>query len=166
MNSIQKIAFGGGCHWCTEAVFQSLTGVISVEQGFVASDGDHKSFSEAVVVTYKPGEISLKDLVLIHLFTHESTVQHSLRDKYRSAIYTLRKKDVEALEMMWPELQSEFSEPLITETLPLKEFKASHEMFHNYYYSNPEKPFCKKYIHPKLQMLRHRFSKHLTPKTA
>jgi len=63
METIHKIAFGGGCHWCTEAVYKSLKGIISVEQGFVASDGEESSFSEAVIVSYEPSDISLEDLI-------------------------------------------------------------------------------------------------------
>jgi peptide-methionine (S)-S-oxide reductase len=61
-----KIALGGGCHWCTEAVFQSLLGVLKVEQGYVASIGDNGSFSEAVIV-FLIRMISLQTLIEIHL---------------------------------------------------------------------------------------------------
>ena len=86
-NDTAKIAFGGGCHWCTEAVFQQLKGVIRVEQGFVASVNEYQSFSEAVIVHFNPSIIPLKILVEIHLYTHKSTSNHSMRSKYRSAIY-------------------------------------------------------------------------------
>jgi len=49
---VKKIGFGGGCHWCTEAVFQSLRGVLFVEQGYIASTEPNSSFSEAVIVSY------------------------------------------------------------------------------------------------------------------
>ena len=83
-----KIAFGGGCHWCTEAVFQSLKGVKLVEQGYVASIKENNTFSEAVIVHFDSNSISLKTLIEIHLHTHKSTSDHSMRNKYRSAIYT------------------------------------------------------------------------------
>ena len=87
METFHKIAFGGGCHWCTEAVYKSLKGIISVEQGFLASDGEESSFSEAVIVSYEPSDISLEDLILIHLYTHKSTSDHSMRNKYLSLIH-------------------------------------------------------------------------------
>jgi peptide-methionine (S)-S-oxide reductase len=163
VKSIKRIAFGGGCHWCTEAVFQSLKGVEKVEQGFVASEADNGTFSEAVIVSFFPNEISSKDLVLIHLLTHESTAEHSFRNKYRSAIYTMNDEDKEELERIWDEFQAQFKEKLITKILPFKAFYPSEEMFHNYYYSNPEKPFCKKYIDPKLKLLRENFSRQVVP---
>tara|TARA_R110002167_G_scaffold29977_7_gene99517 strand:+ start:168 stop:686 length:519 start_codon:yes stop_codon:yes gene_type:complete len=165
MNGFCKIAFGGGCHWCTEAVFQSIKGVKDVQQGYVASLAENDSFSEAVVVTYAPSVISLKELVLIHLFTHESTADHSFRQKYRSAIYTMEPNDGDVLAGIWQELQLEFTARLITEVLPFKAFKPSEGMFHNYYYSNPDKPFCKSYIDPKLTILRNKFSDNWRQKT-
>jgi len=85
MNS--KIALGGGCHWCTEAVFQSIRGVVSVEQGYIASTEPNSSFSEAVIVSYDPLTLDIKSLIDIHIRTHSSTSTHRLRDKYRSAVY-------------------------------------------------------------------------------
>ncbi len=158
---VSKIAFGGGCHWCTEAVFQSLGGVERVEQGFVASVGTAARFSEAVIVWYRPTEISLTELVRVHLHTHESTAAHAFRSKYRSAVYTMCAGDEKAVREAWNGLQSEFNNALITEILPFKAFRPSDEMFHNYYRSNPEKPFCKKYIGPKLELLRRKFPKQL-----
>jgi len=82
-----KIGFGGGCHWCTEAVFQALNGVQKVEQGFIRSDPPQDSFSEAVIVTFDSKILSLETLIEVHLRTHASTSSHKMRGKYRSAIY-------------------------------------------------------------------------------
>ncbi len=87
MGNLEKIGFGGGCHWCTEAVFQSLKGVEKVEQGWIASEGEASTLSEAVIVHFDTSQISLVLLIEIHLLTHESTSEHSMRKKYRSAIY-------------------------------------------------------------------------------
>ncbi len=153
METIHKIAFGGGCHWCTEAVYKSLKGIISVEQGFVASDGEESSFSEAVIVSYEPSDISLEDLILIHLYTHKSTSDHSMRNKYRSAIYTFGPLDVERSTLALQKFQNNFKKPLVTKVLPFREFKVSDKAFQNYYYKNPYKPFCKTHIAPKIKLL-------------
>lgn len=63
---------GGGCHWCTEAVFQALCGVSNVEQGYIKSLPPHDSFFEAVVVTLDPKDIPLDVLIYVHLRTHAS----------------------------------------------------------------------------------------------
>lgn len=161
MEEIHKIAFGGSCHWCTEAIFQSLRGVKGVKQGFIASDKGNESFSEAVIVSYLQDQITLKELVLIHLHTHNSTANHTMRDTYRSAIYTFNPIDGQRLQNMWGELQGNFDSKLITEILRFKAFRPSATIFHNYYYSNPRKPFCKKYIDPKLTLLQEKFSNQL-----
>ena len=67
MSNLIKIGLGGGCHWCTEAVFQSLKGVARVQQGWIASEGENTAFSEAIIVKYDPKTIDLKTLVAIHL---------------------------------------------------------------------------------------------------
>tara|TARA_R110000796_G_scaffold46596_2_gene112662 strand:+ start:17396 stop:17905 length:510 start_codon:yes stop_codon:yes gene_type:complete len=158
METIHKIAFGGGCHWCTEAVYKSLKGIISVEQGFVASDGEESSFSEAVIVSYEPSDISLEDLILIHLYTHKSTSDHSMRNKYRSAVYTFGPLDVERSTLALQKFQENFKKPLVTKVLPFREFKVSDKAFQNYYYENPYKPFCKTHIAPKIKLLLLKFA--------
>ncbi|MEM6684966.1 MAG: peptide-methionine (S)-S-oxide reductase [Bacteroidota bacterium] len=155
---IQKVAFGGGCHWCTEAVFQSLIGVQSVQQGWVQSTEEHDTFSEAVIVQFDAAVIPLKILVEIHLRTHKSTVQHSMRKKYRSAIYYYDQSQAKLLNELLSELQSGFEQKIITQVLPFVAFKASREEITNYYYSNPNKPFCEQFINPKLHLLLREFS--------
>ncbi|WP_189603309.1 peptide-methionine (S)-S-oxide reductase [Salinimicrobium marinum] len=157
-----KTGFGGGCHWCTEAVFQSLKGVVEVEQGYIASDGEYSAFSEGIIVTYDPEIIPLETLIEIHLLTHKSTSSHSFREKYRSAVYFLNPKDAEKSEEAISKLQKDFKKKIITQILPYKNFKASRDSLQDYYLKNPEKPFCKKYIHPKLQLLQREFSNDFT----
>ena len=155
---MDRIGLGGGCHWCTEAIFQSLKGVSKVEQGFIASQNDEELFSEAVIVHYDKRLISLKDLIKIHLHTHKSTSAHSMRNKYRSAIYAFDKDSMAKSQMTLNGLQEEFENPIITKVLPFEGFKSSDTQFHNYYYSNPTKPFCESYISPKLKLLLRNFS--------
>lgn len=150
----EKIGFGGGCHWCTEAVFQSLKGVQHVAQGFIKSDPPADTWSEAVIVTFDPAEIDLAALIEIHLRTHASTSHHKMRGKYRSAIYTFDEAQQRASRAEINHLQSEFDEDIVTNVLPFGAFRESDERFHNYYQSDPERPFCKTYIDPKLIKLR------------
>ncbi|MEW7292492.1 peptide-methionine (S)-S-oxide reductase [Aquimarina sp. 2304DJ70-9] len=154
----QKIGLGGGCHWCTEAVFQSLKGVIKVEQGYIKSLDKNMDFSEAVIVHYHPEIILLKDLIEIHLHTHKSTVNHSFRKKYRSAIYYFEEDIKHAIEHFLLEQQKNFEALIITKVLPFKEFLPSRSALLNYYQKNPDKPFCEKYINPKLDFLKEKYS--------
>ncbi len=139
-------------------MFQSLKGVVAVEQGFVASTKENNTFSEAVIVHFKPETISISVLIEIHLLTHKSTSQHTMRKKYRSAIYIFSETQNKSVLKILETLQLKFDKPFITKVLPFKAFKTSQEQFKNYYLKNPEKPFCKTYIEPKLKLLLNRFS--------
>lgn len=154
---MNKIALGGGCYWCTEAVFQSLRGVEKVEQGFVASDAANSTLSEGVIVYFDPEIISLEVLIEIHLLTHKSTSQHSMRKKYRSAVYSFSQIQQKEAQLALMKLQQMFGKRIITKVLPFKTFKPSEEQFTNYYYKDSQKPFCQNYIHPKLQLLLKKF---------
>ncbi len=157
MKNINKIGFGGGCHWCTEAVFQFLKGVTKVEQGFIASTGENSGFSEAVIVHFNPIAIPLEILIEIHLLTHNSTSNHSFRKKYRSAVYFFNAEEESTIKKILQEKQQDFQEELITQVLDFQKFKPSAEEFQNYYLNDPEKPFCQRYIHPKLNLLKEKF---------
>lgn len=156
---MKKIGLGGGCHWCTEAVFQSLIGVHLVEQGWISSTNEHHSFSEAIIVHFDPATISLHTLVEIHLHTHHATSNHSMRKKYRSAIYVFDDDQEQNSVQILTDLQSQFKTPIITTVLPFVAFKGNESQFLDYYYTNPDKPFCQNYINPKLKLLLKRFSK-------
>ncbi len=155
---MDKLGLGGGCHWCTEAVFQSLRGVGKVEQGFIASTDPNATFSEAVIVHFDPTFITPLDLIAIHLLTHESTSEHAMRQKYRSAVYTFSEGQLQNTKEILIRLQSNFERMLITGALPFDRFRPSEAHFTDYYYKNPQKPFCQNYIQPKLQLLLKQFS--------
>ncbi|MGC1514621.1 MAG: peptide-methionine (S)-S-oxide reductase, partial [Maribacter sp.] len=150
MYAIQKIGFGGGCHWCTEAVFLSLKGIVKVEQGFIAPKDNLAHFSEAVIIHFRESEISLKNLIAIHLHTHSSTSNHSMRATYRSAVYYIDAEQKRDSLVHIEELQSDFDRTIITQVIPFGAFQPSKEEFQNYYYKDTEKPFCENHISPKI----------------
>ncbi len=152
------MGLGGGCHWCTEAVFQSLRGVIEVDQGYIASQNENSSFSEAVVVHYDSEIIPLKTLIEIHLLTHHSTSDHSFRDVYRSAIYVYDAIDFIFAKAQLKTLQRAFKDTIITKVCYFKKFKKSRIEIRDYYKTDPNRPFCERYISPKLELLRTQFS--------
>lgn len=151
------IGFGGSCHWCTEAIFQSLEGVLEVKQGWILSE----YFSEAVVVDYDSAIISEATLIAVHLHTHNCTSNHSMREKYRSAVYTFTEDQASSAKEIISGLQTDFELPIITEVLPFREFKWNKPEQLNYYYTDPARPFCRNYIDPKLRLLMQRFGKEM-----
>jgi peptide-methionine (S)-S-oxide reductase len=158
MHKLEKIGLGGGCHWCTEAVFQSFKGVVSVEQGYLASNNENSSFSEGVCVNFNPETVNLQLLIEVHLATHKSTVNHSMRDKYRSAIYTFSEEQKTYAKQILASLNEQYQDKLVTNVLDFRAFSASREAITNYYYNNPGKPFCETFINPKLKLLLKNYS--------
>ena len=151
---LKKIALGGGCHWCTEGVFVSLRGVVRVEQGWVKSTPPHDDFSEAVIVHYDPARITAEDLIAVHLETHAATKNHGLRHRYRSAVYFFAPEEEVALCSILDNYRADYNEPLITQILPFAGFKSSLPEHLDYYRTDPDRPFCRRYITPKLDALR------------
>ena len=94
----------------------------------------------------------------MHLHTHAATKAHSMRGKYRSALYFLNHNhnhthnhnQQQRLAEILTVLGNEFHEPLITQILPLEGFTTSPAEYQNYYQTDPERPFCQTYIAPKL----------------
>ena len=154
MQTLPRIALGGGCHWCTEGVFVSLRGVSRVEQGWVASTPPHDAFSEAVIVHYDPAVITAEDLIAVHLATHAATKAHDLRHRYRSAVYAFSPEDEARFAAILSSLATAFTEPLVTRVYPFVDFQPSLPAHQDYYRTDPERPFCVRFIAPKLERLR------------
>lgn len=157
----ETVTFSGSCYWCMEAIFQTLCGVVQVDQGFASPLNDRENVFEAVRVCFEPTRISLDTLIEIHLHMHKSTSAHSRRDKYRSAIYVADTHQKSAAEHSLMKHQRDFKEKLVTRVMLLGVFELSDPRYHNYYAQNPQRPFCRTYIAPKLQTLRQRFSKYM-----
>jgi peptide-methionine (S)-S-oxide reductase len=156
-----KIGLGGGCHWCTEGVFESLIGITQVKQGWIASDGKHSDLSEAIEVYFDPTVISLSDLIEIHLYTHASTSNHSMRGKYRSAIYVYDDNQFKQSLNILNRLRADFDKALITQVYPFERFKPNKRELTDYFYTAPDRPFCQTYIQPKLKLLLARFNRYV-----
>ena len=156
-----KIGFGGGCHWCTEGIFTSLVGILSVHQGWIASRGNDSAYSEAIEVIYEPETISLSSLIEIHLHTHASTSNHSMRGKYRSAIYAYDNAQYDQALSILNAARDDFDQPLVTNVYMFEGFKLNKPEFSDYFYTDPNRPFCQTYIHPKLKILLARFSRYV-----
>ncbi len=154
---METAGFGGSCHWCTEAVFLSLKGVTEVEQGWISGEDAAGDFSEAVLVRFDPEVISLQALIGIHLHTHSSTSEHTMRSKYRSAIYVFSELQELAGVSAMKTLQDDFESRLITTVVRFREFRKNESQYLNYYFNNPDKPFCQTYIQPKLRLLMEKF---------
>lgn len=151
---MDKAGFGGGCHWCTEAVFQSVKGITKVKQGYLSTSENPAEFYEGVLVYYEAESLSFLKLIKIHLSTHKCTAPKINRKGYLSAVYCFNKSQFEKASSILNKLQRRFDQTLITRAFKIGEFKSSRKEILNYYRTNPNRPFCKLYIEPKLNNLR------------
>ncbi|MCP9236694.1 peptide-methionine (S)-S-oxide reductase [Lewinella sp. JB7] len=157
MSSLERIGLGGGCHWCTEGVFVSLRGVVRVEQGWIASRSPYDTPSEAVIVHFDPGRITAGKLITVHLETHAAWSDHAFRGKYRSAVYYFRAREADHYRQLLAAVAGQTDRTLRTMVLPFKSFKPSLPEHRDYFRSDPERPFCRRYIVPKLNHLREQY---------
>ena len=154
VNKPQRIGLGGGCHWCTEGVFVSLEGVSRVEQGFIAASAPDDAFSEAVIVHFDPDTIELDELLRVHVETHSSSGDHSLRGRYRSAVYVFDDGQLRDCRDVLTTIRTLDRPELLTRVLRFGAFRASLAEHRDYYRTDPSRPFCRRYIAPKIERLR------------
>ena len=178
-HNLETAVFGGGCFWCTEAVFQNLKGVESVTSGYAGGDMDKPSYedvssggsghAEVIKIEFDPAVISFKDLLAVFFTTHDPTTLNQQGadqgTQYRSTILYTSEDQRQAAEAFIKEQESNgtFNGPIITEIKPLGKFFEAEEYHKNYYASNPDKPYCQLVINPKLAKLREKHSKLLKP---
>ena len=160
---MEKIGFGGGCHWCTEGVFQALRGVLHVDQGFIQSEAPSDAWAEGVVVSFDPTTISVATLAEVHLRTHSAKTSYSPIERYRSAIYTFAANQHHESARIVAEFARNSGGTARTLVLPFLGFRPSEERYQNSYRTDPDRPFCRRYIDPKLAYIRRNFARIALP---
>ncbi len=163
---MQKIGFGGGCHWCTEGVFQALRGVVQVDQGFIRSEAPSDAWAEGVIVHFDPEVIGLGTLADVHLRTHSANGAYSPGGRYRSAIYIFDPHTRHEADRAIDQFARQSGEAARTTVLPFLGFQASDARYRNYYRTDPNRPFCRRYIDPKLDYIRRHFADIALPDSA
>ncbi len=171
MDNIETVVFGGGCFWCTEAVFEELKGVVSVMPGYAGGAVENPTYEQIETgktghaqvskVEFDPSKISYKDLLTVFFATHDPTTLNrqgaDVGTQYRSIIlYTTKEQKVAAEEFI-TELNKE-GEQVVTELKPLEKFYEAEDYHRQYYLKNKDKPYCQLVINPKLDKLQKKFS--------
>lgn len=167
--NFQTAIVGGGCFWCTEAVFQEVEGVHNVISGYSGGTVPGKptyreicsgltGHAEVVKVTYDPSIISFEDLLVIFLTTHDPTTLNKQGadrgTQYRSIIFYQNNSEKVTAENVIKYLSNLFKEPIVTEISKLKEFFEAEKEHQDYYKNNTSHPYCSYVIEPKLHKLR------------
>lgn len=166
--------FGGGCFWCTEAVFNELRGVTSVEPGYAGGNSDKPTYeqvcsgrtghAEVIRVEYDPSQVTFMDLLRVFFATHDPTALNyqgnDVGTQYRSTIlYETedQKREAKALIREFNDALS-FGKPVVTTVEPLGTFYKAEDYHHRYYARNPNQPYCQITIPPKLGKLHRQFA--------
>ena len=166
--------FGGGCFWCTEAIFKSIKGVKKVVSGYSGGKEKDPSYelistgstkhAEAIQITFDPKLISYADLLYIFLKTHNPTTLNrqgaDVGTQYRSVIF-YHDEQKKVAEKAINKAQNEYNEKIVTEIVPFENFYEAENYHQDYYKKNPDKMYCKLVIDPKIQKLKKDFKKYL-----
>jgi len=174
--NVQRITFGNGCFWCTEAVFLSVKGVKSVASGYMGGQTKNPTYkdvctgktghAEVIDLEYDADELSFDELLLIFFKTHNPTTLNrqgnDVGTQYRSAIFYYTDEQKQQAEAMIARLTAEhvFDKPIVTEVTPASEFYKAEDYHQDYFANNPHNPYCAAVIQPKL----HKFAKEFTDK--
>ena len=166
--------FGGGCFWCTEAVFDELRGVKSVVSGYAGGSTKNPTYeevcgggtghAEVIKIDFDPTEIAFKDLLTVFFATHDPTTLNrqgnDVGTQYRSAIFYANEEQKREAEAFIRELNDSkvFGNPVVTTLEPLGEFYEAEDYHQKYYANNPYQPYCQYMIPPKLNKLHKQFS--------
>jgi methionine-S-sulfoxide reductase len=171
----QIAVFGGGCFWCTEAIFQKIKGVTKVESGYAGGNiqnPDYETVStgttghaEAIKITFDPTVISYENLLFIFFRTHNPTTPnqqgHDIGTQYRSVIFYCDKNQESEAKKAKLLASETYGDPIVTEIIPFKEFYTAEDYHQNYYNENQNQPYCKFVIDPKIKKLQEEFKQYL-----
>lgn len=171
---METAIFGGGCFWCTEAIFKMLKGVKSVMPGYAGGTkpnptyeevcGGKTGHAEVIRIEYDPKEIKFRDLLTVFFATHDPTTPNrqgaDVGPQYRSVILYTTDTQKEETAQFIAGLNASSSEgkPIVTEIKPLDKFYEAENYHRDYYAKNQGNPYCEVVINPKLQKVQKEFA--------
>ncbi len=168
---METIYLAGGCFWCTEAVFKTIRGVLSVTPGYVGGTTIDPTYeqvcsgatghAEAVGVSYDPKEVSLSDLLEIFFESHDPTMLNQqgndVGTQYRSAIFYTEESQKPVIQDVVIKVQKEHRDPVVTEVHSAAAFYPAESYHRDYYIQHSTQPYCMAVISPKLQKIAKKF---------
>jgi peptide-methionine (S)-S-oxide reductase len=177
----ESAIFGGGCFWCTEAIFKVLRGVTSVMPGYAGGTTPNPTYeqvctgttghAEVIKMTFDPAQISYHDLLTVFFATHDPTVLNrqgnDVGTQYRSIVLYESEAQKHETEKFIKELVASDpkGKPVVTEIAPLKKFYEAESYHRNYFANNREMPYCQIIIEPKVEKLQEKFAALLKEKS-
>jgi len=166
-NKTELATLGGGCFWCMEAVFERLPGVKSVTSGYAGGQTENPSYeavcshatghAEVIQVEFDPAQISYDKLLDLFWQAHDPTTPNrqgaDVGTQYRSIIFFENNAQKVAAEKSKQAAAKRFSKPIVTEIVPLAKFYEAEGYHQDYFRNNPNAPYCRAVIRPKLEKL-------------
>jgi len=167
----RSIVLGGGCFWCTEAVYSQLDGVLSVRPGYAGGTKETADYrtvctgttdhAEVIEVAYDAGKISLGQILkLFFSIAHDPTQKdrqgNDVGRQYRSAIFTADDEQKRVAEAYLAQIERDrlFDSPVVTEVVPLEAFYEAEAYHHDYAARNPNQPYIRAVSTPKVEKLK------------
>ncbi len=175
----QTLVLGGGCFWCTEAVYVEVKGVLDVESGYSNGHAPQPDYelvctgttghNEVVRLVYDPAQVSTRELLEIFFVIHDPTTLnrqgHDVGTQYRSGIYfqtpaqeALAREFIQDLSR-----QQAFGAPIVTEVLPEQHYWPAEAYHQNYFERHPFQGYCMHVVAPKLEKFRRTFAERVAP---
>jgi peptide-methionine (S)-S-oxide reductase len=170
----QTIVLGGGCFWCTEAVYVKVKGVTDVESGYSNGDVERPSYeqvctgdtghNEVVKLTYDPAQISLRQILEIFFVIHDPTTLNrqgaDSGTQYRSGIYYTTPEQKQVAEDMIRQMTQEklFGKPIVTEVKPVSNYWPAEDYHQDFFEKNPHQGYCMAVAGPKVAKFRKTFA--------
>lgn len=174
-DTLQTITLGGGCFWCTEAVFVGVQGVTDVESGYCNGHVPDVTYeqvcsgttghNEVVKLVFDPALISLREILEIFFVIHDpTTLNRQGNDRgtqYRSGIYFSSPEHEQIAKDFIAELtqQGVFEQPIVTEVVPLQNYVAAEDYHQDYFARNPYQGYCLAVAAPKVVKFRETFAR-------
>ena len=173
MENMEQATFGAGCFWCVEAVFQQLKGVASVESAYMGGRVKNPTYAqvcsgttghaEVCHINYDPSVITFDELLEVFWKTHDpTTLNRQGNDRgtqYRSVIFYHNDEQKQKAEDYKEKLNEAkaFPNPVVTEISPASTLYIAEDYHQNYFNNNPNQPYCRALIPPKLEKMRQIF---------
>ncbi|PKN69337.1 MAG: peptide-methionine (S)-S-oxide reductase [Deltaproteobacteria bacterium HGW-Deltaproteobacteria-12] len=173
----EEITFGGGCFWCTEAIFEEVRGVQKVESGYAGGSVINPTYedvcsgrtghAEVVQIVFNPEIISLEKILQIFFATHDPTTPNrqgaDIGTQYRSVIFYRNIQQKETVDKVIGQLKKlkAYKQPIVTQVVPLQSFYRAEDYHQDYFQRNPEQSYCRIIINPKLEKFRKVFRDNL-----
>jgi len=163
---LKKATLGGGCFWCTEAVYKELKGVVDVVPGYSGGNIKNPAYrevctgrtghAEVVQISYNPEVVSYKEILEVFFMTHDPTTLNrqgnDVGTQYRSAVFYHDEYQKETAEevIRYFEKENIYNQPIVTEVAPFETFYKAEDYHKDYFERNEDQPYCQFIVAPKV----------------